>query len=72
MERKKYLQLCQKNAISPKSVKVLYDGLEYFPEAYQMDFNEKGETQNTAILKDIKANSSLIYVNLKKVEDFKK
>lgn len=50
MERNRFLQLCQKQAVEPKSVIVYYDGAKYYPENLTIWFNEKGETQNTARL----------------------
>lgn len=57
IDRKKYLQLCQQNAIKENSAKVIYRGAEYYPIELTISFNEKGETRNCAILKDVKANS---------------
>lgn len=48
MERNRFLQLCQKEAVVPKSVIVYYDGAKYYPENLTIWFNENGETQNTA------------------------
>lgn len=58
-DRKKFLELCQKNAVFPKSEKVLVGDAEYFPQALKIWFDKKGETQNTAILIDKSANSVL-------------
>ena len=52
VERKRYLELCQKNAVYEKSVLVLYDGNEYYPQKIQVWFDKKGKTKNTAILLD--------------------
>ena len=52
MERKRYLELCQRNAIYPKSVIVEYNGGDYYPVSLMIWFNSSGETQNTAKLID--------------------
>lgn len=57
MERKRYLELCQQNAINPKSVKVVLDGIEYHPYSYTLYFNEKGKSVHRADLKDVKSNT---------------
>ena len=48
--------------------KVRFDGIEFYPFAYQMTFDGKGNPQNVAILKDIKANSNTL-AKLEKVEE---
>lgn len=53
MERKRYLQLCQKRAVGEKDVFVIYEGVEYIPISLSIWFNKKGETQNTAVLRDL-------------------
>lgn len=50
MERNKFLQLCQKEAVVPKSVVVYYGGAKYYPDNLTIWFNDKGEVQNTARL----------------------
>jgi hypothetical protein len=70
MERKRYLELCQKNAISKRSAVVLCDGIRYYPEKIQIWFNEKGETQNTAVLIDENENC-VVFAKLEKVEEIK-
>lgn len=50
MERNRFLQLCQKEAIFPKSTIVYYDGMKYRPDNLTIWFNDKGEVQNTARL----------------------
>ena len=66
MERKKYLQLCQQNAVCPKSVVVWFDGIEYYPIEYRLGFDDKGNTVHRAVLHDLKANS-VINCNLEVV-----
>lgn len=57
IERKRYLELCQKSSVDRGSVKVLYDGSEYFPHSYRLWFDKQGNTCHGAILRDIRANS---------------
>ena len=57
MDRKKYLQLCQQNAVYPKSVIVWFDGIGYHPIEYRFGFDEKGNSVHKAVLHDLKANS---------------
>lgn len=73
MERKKYLELCQKvsmfvaiNRKIPQEMLVKFDCATYCPKGYEITF-EKGYQRNRAILKDLKANS-LIYAKLERVE----
>ena len=68
MERKHYLELCQRNAVQPKSVVVWFDGIGYRPIEYRLRFNEKGEVIHTAVLKDLKANC-LVNCDLERVEE---
>lgn len=67
MQRNDYLQVCQKVSMLksevcgikenvPDDLKVIYNGIIYYPVAYELSFNN-GKTQHTAILHDLKANS---------------
>lgn len=67
MDRKEYLKICQQNAIGKVMKKVRFDGIEFYPFAYQMSFDSEGNPQNIAVLKDVKANS-VCYAKLEKVE----
>lgn len=58
MERKCYLELCQKYATGC-DVRVLYEDTEYHPYRYELGFDKSGKSIHTAILKDLKANSLL-------------
>jgi hypothetical protein len=58
MERKRYLELCQKYVIGC-DVRVEYKGTEYHPYRYELGFDNNGKSIHTAILKDLKANSLL-------------
>lgn len=67
MERKQYLELCQKYAVGC-DIRVLYKDTEYHPYRYELSFDDKGNTIHTAILKDIKANS-LLYCRLEEIKE---
>lgn len=67
MDRKLYLELCQKVSVLkngvcgikenvPNELKVIHNGIEYYPTAYELSF-DKGKPTHTAILHDLKANS---------------
>ena len=68
MQRNDYLQVCQKvsvlkNGISgikenvPNELKVVCNGIKYYPVAYKLSFDDKGNVRHTAILHDLYANS---------------
>lgn len=67
MERKRYLELCQKYAVGC-DIRVKYKGTEYHPYRYELGFNNKGNSIHTAILKDLKANS-VVYTMLEEVKE---
>lgn len=57
MNRKEYLELCQKySAIPTANITVNFDGIKYFPVGYKMTFDKTGNSLHTAILKDLRAN----------------
>lgn len=56
IDRKLYLELCQRNAVGGVSV-VMYEGVKYYPVMLQIWFNDKGEPQNTAVLQDLNLKS---------------
>jgi hypothetical protein len=66
MDRKKYLELCQKNSVYPNSEKVNYKGAEYYPKALKVWFDNKGIPQNTAVIEDVNSNS-VTYCKLSEV-----
>lgn len=70
MERKRYLELCQKNSVYEKSVLVLYDGIEYYPKKIQVWFDNKGKTKNTAILLGKNLNT-IVEASLERVGEIK-
>lgn len=67
MDRTEYLNLCKRVSILlptipyllsklPDECIVEYDGTAYYPQGYQLSFDE-GQTIHTAILHDLKAHS---------------
>jgi hypothetical protein len=67
MERKQYLELCQKYAVGC-DIRVKYKDAEYRPYRYELGFDDKGKSIHTAILKDLKANS-VIYTTLEEIKE---
>lgn len=74
MERKEYLDLCCEYAMTPngtdKKMKVVSDGIAYYPHGYMLSFDKKGRAVHTAILHDLKARS-LTHCLLEQVEKAK-
>lgn len=77
IDRKTYLEMCQKVAVLPSGVlgikekvpdelKVIYDGVVYYPLSLEISFDKDGKVINTAILHSLTANS-IIERNLKDV-----
>jgi hypothetical protein len=77
IDRKTYLEMCQKVAVLPSGVlgikekvpddlKVVYDGVAYYPLSLEISFEKDGKVINTAILHSLTANS-IIERNLKDV-----
>ena len=67
MERKRYLELCQKYAVGC-DIRVKYKDTEYYPWRYELSFDKNGEPIHTAILKDTKANS-VVRVALENIKE---
>ena len=67
MERKQYLELCQKYAVGG-DIRVKYKDILYRPYRYELGFDSGGKSIHTAILKDLKANS-VVYVMLENVKE---
>ena len=67
MERRQYLELCQKYAVGC-DIRVLYKDTQYRPYRYELGFDSSGKSIHTAILKDLKANS-LLYCGLEDVKE---
>jgi hypothetical protein len=68
MERKRYLELCQMNAVYPQSVIVECNGKDYYPRSLTVWFNSSGETKNTATMLDKNCRSE-IHCNLSEVKE---
>lgn len=77
VDRKLYLELCQrvsvlKNGVCgikenvPNELTVVYNGIRYYPVAYELSFDDNGNARHTAILHDLNANS-IMNANLEKV-----
>ena len=67
MERKRYLELCQKYAVGC-DIRVKYKDTEYHPYRYELGFDSSGNSIHTAILKDLKANS-VVYTMLEQIKE---
>lgn len=68
MDRTEYLNLCKRVSVLPHipdDCLVEYEGITYYPTAYQISFNN-GTTVHTSILHDLKA-KSVMYCPLDKV-----
>ena len=70
MERKKYLELCQRCAVLsesvlgikrnvPKELCVVYDGITYYPVSYRLSFDRAGNAVHSAVLHDLFVSSTL-------------
>ena len=79
MQRDIFLQLCQKVSVLkngicgikenvPDELKVIYNGIAYYPVSYELSFDDKGNVRHTAILKDLKANS-VVYAMLENIKE---
>lgn len=79
MDRTEFLKMCQKVSMLksgicgikenvPDDLKVIYNGIAYYPVAYQLSF-DKGQTKHIALLHDLKANC-VIYAELEKVTKY--
>ena len=70
MKRSDYLKLCVSAAmLTYRKPKVLYAGIEYYPEGYEMRFDKSGKAIHTAILRDCAKKNCLINCPLKKVQE---
>ena len=67
MERKLYLELCQRQAMKG-GVLVEYDGISYQPYAYELKFQPDRKIKHTAILKEPNANCP-VYCRLEDVNE---
>lgn len=67
IDRAKFLKMCQKCAVLPEQfgikrdvpddLKIIYNDMEFYPQAYELYFGNKGNAIHTAILHDLNANS---------------
>lgn len=80
MHRTAYLELCQKVSVLkngvcgikenvPEELMVVHNGIKYYPVAYQLSFDNKGNAMHTAILHDLYA-SSITSAALERVEKY--
>ena len=80
IERTLFLQMCQKCSVLPSGIcgikenvpddlKVVHNGIIYYPQAYKLSFDNKGGVLHTAILHDLKANA-IIECNLERAEKY--
>lgn len=69
MKRSDFLDLCVKAQLMKDKPRVVYDGIEYYPEGYEMRFDKSGKAIHTAILRDTGKKNCLMYCALKKVEE---
>ena len=69
MDITKYLQLCQLNAVYPKSRKVKFDGDEYYPVNYILGYDKTGKATHTAQIQSVSAGQCHLFVKLKEVEE---
>lgn len=78
MDRTEFLKICQKVSVLkdgicgvkenvPDDLKVVYNGIVYYPDAYKLSFDKNGNAVHTAILHDLMANS-VVYCDLHKVK----
>ena len=67
MERKLYLELCQRQAMKG-GVLVQHGDIAYHPCAYELKFQPDGKIKHTAILKEPEANC-LVYCRLEDVKE---
>lgn len=69
MNRNDYLNLCRHCAMLkdrglfgvpknvPDSLRVVYKDIEYYPVAYDLSFDAKGDTIHSAVMHDLQANA---------------
>ena len=78
MERAEFLKKCKECAMMcsegmqgmkvdvPAEMQVEFNGLMYYPKAYELSFNMDGSVKHMAVIHDLKVNS-VIYVPLKDI-----
>lgn len=57
MDRKRYLELCQVNAVFPKSAKVDCGGIQFYPQKLVIWFDKHGHVINSARMTSVVGNS---------------
>lgn len=72
MDRMKYLQLCQLNAVYPKSRRVKFDDAEYYPVNYILGYDKTGQATHTAQIQSVNAGQCHLFVKLSEVEEIEK
>ena len=81
IERNEFLQMCQKVSVLksgicgikenvPDELKVIYNGIAYYPISYKLSF-DNGRPTHTAILHDLKANC-IMNANLETVTKYER
>ena len=80
MERKAFFELAQRATVYTKQFRdlskplltdciVIYGEIKYYPQAIEVGYDKDGNVQNTAILHDLKANSTT-YVQLERIAKY--
>lgn len=69
MKRSTFLDLCMQAAVKKDKPKVLYAGIEYYPEGYELRFDKSGKAVHRAILRDASKHNCLIYCPLGRVQE---
>ena len=69
MKRSEFLDLCVQAAVKKDEPKVLYGGIEYYPEGYELRFDKSGKAVHRAILRDASKHNCLFYCPLAKVQE---
>jgi hypothetical protein len=70
MERKRYLEICQRNAVNGDSVLVSWKGIRYYPRKLFVWFDKNGRTMNTAQMVALIGDSA-IEARLEELEEIK-
>jgi len=70
MDRRDYWELCRRVALIPQGpeyakpvpeeLHVVYDGIEYYPVAYEVRWDSHGEPYQRAIMHDLAADSTTV------------
>lgn len=80
MDRNKFLNMCKDCAMLkdkgmygirrnvPNILRVIWKGIEYYPQSYELRFHDDGTVNHIAIIHDLKANS-ICHVPLQEVTE---